>query len=324
MSIKNSFGILLLSAAFVLTGCDDQSKTQTSSTASATNNEKTRTVQHEQGVTNIPLHPQKVVVINTQTLDTMDALGVNIVGVPKSSVKLPVFLAKYEQDQYTNVGTLFEPNYELLSSLKPDLIMAGGRSADAYGKLSEIAPTISVAVDPKNMVSSMKSVTIELGEIFDKKPQADALVQQFEQKIEQVKKHVNPNDTALVIMINGGKMAAYGPGTRFGFIYDALGFKPATTFAQAGKHGNVMNAEMLLTVNPDWLFVLDRDSAIGNTKAESAQQVLDNALVHKTKVWNNNHIVYLDSSSMYLAGGIQTYMQLLDQVEQVLTNAKDD
>jgi len=77
--------------------------------------------------------------------------------------------------------------------------------------------------------------------------------------------------------------------------------------------------KILLSANPDWLFVLDRDSAIGNNEAKSAKQILDNSLMHKTKVWNNNKIVYLDSSAMYIAGGLQTYNQLLDQINQVLS-----
>ena len=125
-------------------------------------------------------------------------------------------------------------------------------------------------------------------------------------------------------MINGGKFSAYGPGSRFGFIFDQLGFKPAIDFPQAGKHGNLMNAELLLSANPDWLFVIDRDSAIGTKNAQSAQQILDNPLVKRTKAWNNNHIVYLDSRALYIAGGLQTYRQLLEQIDHVMDDGSQE
>lgn len=298
--------------AFAVTGCDNKEAVPTDPSR------ETVIIEHEQGTTTVPVDPQNVVVFNTATLDTMDALGIKITAVPQTSVHLPAFLKKYESSPYINAGGLFEPNYEMLSNLKPELIIAGGRANDAYDKLSEIAPTISLTVDNKDFINSMAQRTEQLGQIFNKQAEAKTLIDAFKQKIQVVKDKAQDQGTAMVIMINGGKMSAYGPGSRFGFIYDELGFKPATTFRDSGTHGNVVNAELLLSINPDWLFVLDRDSAIGNNEAQSAKQVLDNSLMHKTKVWNNNKIVYLDSSAMYIAGGLQTYNQLLDQINLVL------
>lgn len=80
-----------------------------------------------------------------------------------------------------------------------------------------------------------------------------------------------------------------------------------------------MTSELLLSANPDWLFVFDRDSAIGNQKeGQSAKQVLDNPLVNKTNAWQNNRVIYLDSSSIYIAGGLQSYLRLIDDVNKAL------
>ncbi|WP_392564209.1 siderophore ABC transporter substrate-binding protein [Orbus wheelerorum] len=313
MFVKTAATVFSLILALAITGCDNKN--------SNTNDALVQkiTIEHEQGTTDVTVNPQKVVVFNTATLDTMDALGIKITAVPQTSVHLPEFLKKYEGKEYINAGGLFEPDYEALSNLKPDLIIAGGRANDAYDKLSEIAPTISLAVDNKDFINSLTERTLQLGQIFNKEAQAKDLIDQFKQKIAAVKDKASDQGTAMIIMISGGKMSAYGPGSRFGFIYDELGFKPATSFTDTGKHGNIVNAELLLSLNPDWLFVLDRDSAIGTSDAQPAKQVLDNSLMHKTKVWNNNKIVYLDSSAMYIAGGLQTYNQLLDQVNLVLS-----
>jgi len=129
--------------------------------------------------------------------------------------------------------------------------------------------------------------------------------------------------TAMMLMVNGGKINAYSPGSRFGFIFDVLGFKPSTTFAATGQHGNTVSPEFIMEANPDWLFVLDRDNAIGNKKeGASANQVLDNPLVRRTNAWKNQHVVYLDSGSLYIAGGIQSYGNLMNQIKQVLSNTK--
>lgn len=308
--IKFKF-IVLLTALFVLAGCDDNKKNEQSSVNKIT-------IEHAQGKTDVPENPKKVVVFNIATLDIMDALNIPVSAVPQSDVHFPDFLSKYSDKSYTNVGTLFEPNYEVLSSLAPDVIIAGGRANDVYNKLNDIAPTISLDIDPNNFLASLTQRTEQLGTLFNKQDQAKKLIADFNQKIEQLKPKTNTAGSALVIMVNGGKMSAYGPKSRFGFIFDILGFKPATTFQEAGRHGNAVTSEFILSINPQWLFVLDRDNAIGNKEAQSAQQVLNNDLIQKTDAWQNNHIVYLDSTSMYIAGGIQTYSHLMDQISEAL------
>lgn len=317
MFAKSFFIGFSLLLTFIIAGCDNKES------AVANTSANTITIEHTQGTTVVPINPNNVVVFNTATLDTIDALGIQVVGIPKTGVPLPSFLEKYKGNEYMNAGTLFEPDYEALSNLKPDLIIAGGRTVDAYNKLSEIAPTIALVVDNKDFVNSLVHRTEQLGQIFGKEAEAQKLLAEFNQKIDTVKAKSANQGSAMVIMINGGKMAAYGPGSRFGFIFDELGFKPAIVPTESGSHGNVINAELLLSANPDWLFVLDRDSAIGNKEAQSAQQVLDNPLIQRTNAWTNDKIVYLDSSAMYIAGGLQTYSQLLDQINQELTDHQE-
>lgn len=275
-------------------------------------------IKHAQGEALFESVPKKVAVFNIATLDIIDALNIPISAVPQSNVHLPDFLSKYSDKSYTNIGTLFEPNYEVLSSINPDLIIAGGRATDAYPKLEKLAETISLDIDSNNFLASLTERTRQLGWIFEKEKEASKLIEDFNQKIDQLKSKTSTAGSALVIMINGGKMSAYGPKSRFGFVFDVLGFQPATTFQEAGRHGNSVTSEFILSTNPEWIFVLDRDNAIGNKEAQSAQQVLNNELIQKTAAWQHNHIVYLDSTSMYIAGGIQTYSRLMDQIAEAL------
>jgi iron complex transport system substrate-binding protein len=56
--------------------------------------------------------------------------------------------------------------------------------------------------------------------------------------------------------------------------------------------------EFLLKTNPDWLFVIDRDVAIGQD-GKTAQQLLDNPLVRATKAWRGKQVVYLNAANWY-------------------------
>lgn len=302
-----------VTAALALTGCDSASKDADAAPKI--------TLEHAQGSTQVPLHPQKVVILNPATLDNADALHISVAGVPQTDSHLPPFLAKYSGSSYLNAGTLFEPNYEALSNAKPDLIIAGGRAHDAYDKLSAIAPTIALDVDPQHFTQSLTQRTEQLASLFGKEEEAKALLSNFDAQIAALKAKSANAGSAMVLMISGGKMSAYSPGSRFGFVFDELGFKPAVNFPQSGKHGNVVSSEFILNANPDWLFVMDRDNAIGRPEGQSAQQVLDNPLIEKTNAWKNQHVVYLDSASLYIAGGIQSYSRMMDKISAALDSA---
>lgn len=311
-------GFILLSA-WILTGCDDPKNAIETAPAAE---KQVITIEHAQGKTEIPRHPKKVIVMNMETLDIMDALGAPVAGIPQTNVRLPQFLSQYTTSDYINAGTLFEPAYETLSNAQPDLIMGGGRSRDAYDKLSGVAPTISMDIDNKNFVKSLTERTTQLGMIFGKEKQAEDVINAFNAKINTIKQKTPNAGKAMVILVSGGKISAYGPGSRFGFLFDELGFEPAYVFAETGTHGNIVNAELLLKLNPDWLFVIDRDSAIGRSEAQPAQQILDNALVRKTSAWKNDQVVYLDPTAVYIAGGVQTYSQLMDDINNALERNK--
>ncbi len=135
---KSLSPLFLLLSSLVIAGCDNAQDTSTTQSTE----KQTLTIEHAQGTTEIPAHPQKVVVMNMETLDIVDALGVPVVGLPQTNVHLPKFLEKYtNENEYINEGGLFEPNYEKLSTTAPDLILTGSRARDAYAKLSEIAPS---------------------------------------------------------------------------------------------------------------------------------------------------------------------------------------
>lgn len=316
---KSLTPLFLLISSLVITGCDNAKDTSTTQSTE----KQTVTIEHAQGTTEIPAHPQKTIVMSLETLDIMDALGAPVTGVPQTNVHLPKFLSQYaDSNKYVNVGGLFEPNYEQLSNTAPDLIIGGSRARDAYPKLSEIAPTIAMDIDSKRFIDSLAERTTELGQLYNKEDQAKKILADFNSKIDSVKAKTADAGKAMVVLVSGGKISAYGPGSRFGFIYDVLGFEPAYQFESPGSHGNIVNSELLLKLNPDWLFVIDRDAAIGREDAKPAKEVLDNALVRKVNAWNKDQVIYLDASSIYLSGGIQTYSQVMDTINQALDNKK--
>lgn len=278
-------------------------------------------IKHAAGETTVPVNPKKVVVFDLATLDTMKVLGEKPVAVPE--VKYPAGLAEYAAKSYPKVGSLFEPNYEAVFGAAPDLIIIAGRSAPKYAELAKIAPTIDLTVDPKNLIQSVKNNTQILGEIFNKKAQATAAISQLDTSIKALHDKAQKAGTGLFILTVGNKMSAYGPGSRFGVIHDAFGIKPAVTNLTTTNHGQSISFEYIHKTDPQWLFVIDRDTAIGNAE-RSAQQALDNELIKKTTAYKKNQIVYLDSSNWYLLGsaGLTALNQNIAQISKALDGQK--
>ncbi|WP_273728526.1 siderophore ABC transporter substrate-binding protein [Brucella gallinifaecis] len=258
-------------------------------------------VKHAQGETTVATNPEKVVVFDFATLDNLDRLGVKIIGVP-GSIAYPEYLKKYDGPDYTKVGTLFEPDYEAVNAAEPDLIIVGGRSAAKYGELAKIAPTIDLTVPAKEFISGTEANIEKLGQIFGKETEAKAEVDKLNSELAALKEKTKGKGKGLMILTSGGKISAYGPGSRFGVLHDSFGVEPAAPDLSVGNHGQPVSSEFILETNPDWLFVLDRDAAIGR-EGTSAMQLLDNELVRQTNAWKNDQVVYLNAQNWYLVGG---------------------
>lgn len=258
-------------------------------------------VKHAQGETKIATNPEKVVVFDFATLDNLDRLGVKIIGVP-GSIAYPEYLKKYDGADYEKVGTLFEPDYEAVNAAEPDLIIVGGRSAAKYGELAKIAPTIDLTVPAKEFISGSEANIEKLGQIFGKEAEAKAEVEKLNSELAALNEKTKGKGKGLMILTSGGKISAYGPGSRFGVLHDSFGIEPAAPDLSVGNHGQPVSSEFILETNPDWLFVLDRDAAIGR-EGTSAKQLLDNELVRQTNAWKNNQVVYLNGQNWYLVGG---------------------
>ncbi|MFJ7698242.1 siderophore ABC transporter substrate-binding protein [Lysinibacillus fusiformis] len=246
--------------------------------------------------------PEKVVVFDNGFLDTLDALGVNPTAVVQDS--LPSYLSKYKDSTYVNAGTLFEPDYEKLSEINPDIIFISGRASAAYAELSKIAPTVYIGVDNKNFLESFKANTELAGKIFGKEKEAADAIAAYETKVEEVKgKATASEEKALIVLGSEGALSAYGSGSRFGVIHDVFGVKAADEKVKVGTHGDNVSFEYVRDTNPDILFVVDRDAVVNENGESGTKAAIENEIVSATNAVKNSKVFYLDPEVWYLSGG---------------------
>ncbi len=279
-----------------------------------------KTYQHPLGEVEISKTPKRVVVLGYASLDFIDSLNIEPVGMPKSM--LPGYLAKFKSDEYGNTGTSKEVNFEKLFTLKPDLIIAEARMAEIYDDLKAIAPTYMYDVDTEDYWNSARSHWLTLGEIFDKQAQVESMIAEIQTKIDYLSNKVSKNPPkALTVSNSGNNLALFGPQSRFAFVYNEAGFIPSTSeniATKASLHGNLISFEYIADAQPDLMLVLDREQAVGKSVGK-AKALFDNDLVKSTPAAKNQKILFMDPIAWYLtAGGYQSTQIMVDELISLL------
>ncbi|MFC3125060.1 siderophore ABC transporter substrate-binding protein [Pseudoroseomonas globiformis] len=274
-----------------------------------------RAVQHGQGSTSIPARPGRVAVFDVAALDILAALEVTepVVGIANSNA-WPAPIATFQDQRFTRLGTLFEPDYERVNAVRPELIVTGGRSSAKYQELAKLAPAIDLFRDTAAPLDTTFRNTDLLAGIFGREAQAEALKQKVTDAAAALRAETARRGRGLIVLTTGTRMSAYGAGSRFGVIHNDFGVPPAVEGLNTAIHGQSVNNEFILQTNPDWLFVVDRDAAI-ERGADAARKALDNPLVRQTRAWKDGQVVYLEPASWYLTnGGIRTAQMMVEEI----------
>lgn len=266
------------------------------------------TVTDSKGEVSLDQPAQRVVVFDMGALDTIDALGAEVeLAVPQSNI--PSYLSQYETDT-VNAGGLFEPDLETIYDFEPDLIIIGGRQADFYDQLKEIAPTLYVSIDAADYLNDFEQTNLNIAALLGKTAEARAQLDQIEADMAEVSALAEASsDRALIILTSDGQISAYGLGSRFGLIHEGLGVKAADENVEESTHGEEASYEYIAEVNPDILFVIDRTQVAGGSTDAAA--TLDNDLIKGTNAAQNDQIIYLDPESWYLASGGLNAMKVM-------------
>ena len=312
LSLFTAIAVVLLAAC----GANKQTNSKTTNSSSASSEV---TVKTANGDVKVPTNPKKIVTLDLGAADTIRALGKesSIVGMPKKT--LPAYL-KNLPSSIKNVGSMKEPDLEAIAALKPDLIIASGRTAQYVKKLKEIAPTVLFQTDNKDYWSSSKKNILSLASIFgeDGTKKAKSELAKLDKEIQTVvAANEKSNKNALAMMLNEGAMSAFGAKSRFAFLYSTLKFKPTDAKIKESRHGQEVSFESIKQINPDIIFVLNRTLAISGDNSAN-KDLLNNSLIQETNAAKNKTIVNLTSDLWYLSGGgLESTKLMIEDVKNV-------
>ena len=204
----------------------------------------------------------------------------------------------------------------------PDIIFIGGRLASSYDALSEIAPVVYLATDSElGVVESVRQNASTIASIFGLEDKVDQLMTDFDARIQALAEFA-AGKTAIVGMCTSGSFNVLGNDGRCSIIGREVGFENIGVDADidTSTHGNEASFEFIVDKNPDYIFVLDRDAAIGTDGAQLAQEIMENELVMGTDAYQNGSIVYLAHPAVWYTaeGGITALDIMLQDLESAL------
>ncbi len=269
----------------------------------------------------VPYDPQRIAILDMASLDILDALGVGdrVVGTATTSLE---YLQSYITDDIANLGTIREADLEAIMACEPDVIFIGGRLSASYDALTEIAPVVYLSTDTEiGVVESVRKNANIIASMFGLEEQVDALMADFDARISALQQ-VAEGKTAIVGMCTSGSFNVLGNDGRCSLIGVEIGFENIGVDAEidTSTHGNEASFEFIVEKAPDYIFVMDRDAAIGTDGAQLAQEIMENELVMGTAAYQNGNIVYLANPAVWYTaeGGITALDIMLSDLESEL------
>ena len=268
----------------------------------------------------VPYDPQRIAILDMPSLDILDRLGLGDRVVGSATTTLAYLQAYVPGDTIANLGTIKEADLEAVMACEPDVIFIGGRLSASYDALSEIAPVVFLSTDTEiGVVESVRNNATTIASMFGLEAQVDELMAGFDARIEALAAFAEGKN-AIVGLCTSGSFNILGSDGRCSIISVEIGFDNLGDGDVTATHGNESSFELVVELDPDYMFVLDRDAAIGTDGAQLAKEIVENELVMDTDVYKDGHIVYLENPTVWYTaeGGITALDIMLNDLEGAL------
>ena len=336
--MKKIFALIMTFAmVFSMAACGS---TATNDNAVATGSEeskaKTITIQalnanKEMVDIEVPYDPQRIAILDMPALDIVDALGVGdrIVGSAKVTIE---YLTDYNPDDSNgtimNLGTVKTADLEKVAACEPDIIFIGGRLSSVYADLEAIAPVVYLAVDyEKGIVESTKYNAQTIASIFGKEAEVDEMFNDFQPRIDAL--HAVLNDKNVLLgMYNANALGLMDTASQLNIIAKELGannLSESVGEVEKATHGEEASWETIITLNPEYMFILDRSTATeaADQSVMGVREVIENDLIKELDVYKNGNIVYfIEHANVWYTstGGVQALDTMLADLEGAVLN----
>src|SRR5690625_3287169 len=190
INMRNHLKLLtvLLTALLLFVGCGTDDGSESTGTPEEDNIEQAGPAENNTTETNDDTEvaedeeDYRIVATTVALVEIMDALDLDLVGVPTSYKDLP---ARY--DDAVEVGMAAEPDMEIIKSLKPDDVLSA-TTLDAEFDLTPVFESADVPVTFVDMegIDNMYESIAEIAKMYDREELAEEIVAEFATKAAEI------------------------------------------------------------------------------------------------------------------------------------------
>lgn len=182
-------------------------------------------------------------------------------------------------------------------------------------------------VHSKGIVESTRYNAQTIASIFGMEAQVDSMFTDFQPRIDALKAVLNRRNV-LLGMYNSNALGLMGTASQLNMIVKELGvnnLSESVGEVEKATHGEEASSETIITLNPEYMFILDRSTATGASDegVMGAREVIENELIQELDVYKNGRIVYfIDHANVWYTstGGVQALDTMLADLEGALLN----
>ncbi|WP_437887369.1 Fe(3+) dicitrate ABC transporter substrate-binding protein FecB [Phytobacter sp. V91] len=212
------------------------------------------TVQDEHGSFTLDKTPQRIVVLELSFADALAAVNVSPVGIADDndpSRILSDVSARFTPWQ--SVGTRAQPSLEVISALKPDLIIAdSSRHAGIYAALQAIAPVLLLKSRNETYEENLQSATI-IGKVVGKEGEMTQRLALHHQRMQAFAADLPKGATVVFGTSREQQFNLHSSQSYTGSVLASLGLTLPAAVNNAPMAA--IGLEQLLAINPQWLIV---------------------------------------------------------------------
>lgn len=253
-----------------------------------------------------------VVATSVAVTEILDKLGVRLTGVPTTNYTLPE-----STKDAVKVGNPMNPDLEKIKSLNPTVVVSVDTLGDDF-KNTFIENNIPSEFVTLTSLDGLKESIKKLGDKFNKKEEADNLLNEISDKESEIAKKNYGKEKEKVLIIFGapGSMMIGTSKCYVGNLVDIVGGKNivennSTSFVQ-------LNIEEILKSNPDKILVMTHGDP-EEAKNMVSKELKNNPMWQKLSAVKEDKVHYLDSKKFGMSANLKV-TEALGELDSILHN----
>lgn len=313
MNMKKITMLIMMISILVLSACGATKTPKESNEQAQQSDEKTYTVQHAMGSTDIKGTPERIVILTNEGAEALLAMGIQPVGAVQSPAQR-VWYDHMDMTGTESVGVESEPSLEKIASLKPDLIIGNKMRHEAiYEQLSKIAPTVFAETLRGDWQENFKLYA----KAVNQEDKGKEVLNAYNDRVETIKAELGDQTKKKISMVRfmAGDVRIYHKDSFSGVILDQLGFARADgqdvdDFAERG-----VTKERIPAMDGDVLFYFTYETG-DNEATKLANDWIEDPLFKNLNVSKNGNVHQVDDIIWNTAGGVLAANLMLDDIEE--------